>query len=43
MDDWLIWLIAAAALGADEIFTLTAALGVLAAKASPGSPRSACS
>lgn len=33
MDDWLIWLIAAAALGAGEIFTLTAALGVLAAAA----------
>ncbi|HEY7144074.1 MAG TPA: NfeD family protein, partial [Streptosporangiaceae bacterium] len=33
MDNWLIWLIAAAAMGAGEIFTLTAALGVLAAAA----------
>jgi membrane protein implicated in regulation of membrane protease activity len=33
MDHWLIWLIAAAALGVAEIFTLTAALGVLAAAA----------
>lgn len=29
MDEWLIWLIFAAALGVAEVFTLTAALGVL--------------
>ncbi|GAA1263641.1 MULTISPECIES: NfeD family protein [Planotetraspora] len=29
MDSWIIWLILAAALGVAEIFTLTAALGIL--------------
>jgi membrane protein implicated in regulation of membrane protease activity len=29
MDPWIVWLILAAALGAAEIFTLTAALGIL--------------
>ncbi|WP_406005754.1 NfeD family protein [Streptomyces sp. NBC_00637] len=33
MDPWLIWLIAAAVLAAAEIFTLTAALGMLSAAA----------
>ena len=33
MDDWMIWLIAAVTLGIAEIFTLTAALGMLAVAA----------
>ncbi|WP_395297556.1 NfeD family protein [Kitasatospora hibisci] len=33
MDPWLIWLVAAAVLAAAEIFTLTAALGLLAGAA----------
>jgi membrane protein implicated in regulation of membrane protease activity len=33
MDEWVIWLIIAAVLGVVEIFTLTAALGVLGAAA----------
>ncbi len=33
MDPWLIWLILAAALAVAEIFTLTAALGILAVAA----------
>ncbi|MBO3748897.1 NfeD family protein [Streptosporangiaceae bacterium NEAU-GS5] len=33
MDSWIIWLILAAALGIAEIFTLTAALGIIAVAA----------
>jgi membrane protein implicated in regulation of membrane protease activity len=33
MDSWIIWLILAAALGVAEIFTLTAALGIIAVAA----------
>jgi membrane protein implicated in regulation of membrane protease activity len=33
MDEWVIWLIVAGALGVAEIFTLTAALGLLSAAA----------
>jgi membrane protein implicated in regulation of membrane protease activity len=33
MDSWIVWLILAAALGVAEIFTLTAALGILSVAA----------
>lgn len=33
MDSWIIWLIIAAALGVAEIFTLTAALGIISVSA----------
>jgi membrane protein implicated in regulation of membrane protease activity len=33
MDDWVIWLVLAVVLGVAEIFTLTAALGILGAAA----------
>ena len=44
MDEWIIWIILAVVLGVAEIFTLTAALGLLgvAALITAGPPRSGC-